>query len=168
MTARMEKRLFFFFTSYSIKASAATENIQINPKRRQWCRKVKLFALKKGFKVQCLFFFEIFSSKTLVSPKKFRYTHEPFKCIKASKKLFFDVLAPAFLPVATLEQKSHRKSLLKLNFFSKDECPFPLGKLLVEQNRWYSHNSKIKKCAERQNTLGRWRHWYCSSITTPR
>ena len=29
------------------KASAATENIQINPQRRQ-CRKVKLFALQKG------------------------------------------------------------------------------------------------------------------------
>ena len=89
----------------------------------------------------------------------------PLKKIKVSKKLFFDDLAPAFLPVALhYGTKVSPETIIKVEFFflSKDECPFPFGKLLVEQNRWYSHSSKIKKCAQRQNTMGRWRHWYCS------
>ena len=42
-----KKRFFLPHTPKKKKASAATENIQINPQRRQ-CRKVKLFALQKG------------------------------------------------------------------------------------------------------------------------
>ena len=53
------------------------------------------------------------------------------------KTFFFDALAPAFLPVAThYGTKVSPETIIKVEFFfSKDECPFPLGKLLVEQNR---------------------------------